>query len=119
MNLLKISSLIFLAKKKKNINVIDSYFSLSFGKPVIPLKDANISEYFIPPAGNELRRLFDSKADKLLQEVEVTDNFTKEDEILLINPELFDPNQIEINWDEIDDGTDSSEKVAGRRNKAK
>jgi hypothetical protein len=98
-------------KKEEEYNVIDSYFSLSFGKPVIPLKDANISEYFIPPTGNELRRLFDSKADKLLQEMEVVENFTKEDEILLIDPELIDPNQMEINWDEINDKPVSPEKI--------
>ena len=98
-------------KKEEEYNVIDSYFSLSFGKPVIPLKDANISEYFIPPTGNELRRLFDSKADKLLQEVEVVENFTKEVEILLIDPELIDPDQIEINWDEINDKPVSPEKI--------
>ena len=98
-------------KKEEEYNVIDSYFSLSFGKPVIPLKDANISEYFIPPTGNELRRLFDSKADKLLQEMEVVENFTKEDEILLIDPELIDPNQMEINWDEINDKHVSPEKI--------
>jgi hypothetical protein len=98
-------------KKEEEYNVIDSYFSLSFGKPVIPLKDANISEYFIPPTGNELRRLFDSKADKLLQEVEVVENFTKEVEILLIDPELIDPDQMEINWDEINDKPVSPEKI--------
>jgi nucleoid DNA-binding protein len=87
-------------KTEEEYNVIDSYFSLSFGKPVIPLKDANISEYFIPPTGNELRRLFDTKADKLLQEVEVVENFTKGNEILLIDPEFINPNQMEINWDE-------------------
>jgi len=101
----------FPGKKEEEYNVIDSYFSLSFGKPVIPLKDANISEYFIPPTGNGLRRLFDSKADKLLQEVEVVENFTKEVEILLIDPELIDPDQMEINWDEINDKPVSPEKI--------
>jgi hypothetical protein len=100
-------------KKEDENNIIDSYFSLSFGKPVIPLKDAIISEYFIPPTGNELRRLFDSKADKLLKEVEVVENFTKKNEILLIDPELIDPNQMEINWDEINNGSVSSENNIG------
>ena len=98
-------------KKEEEYNVIDSYFSLSFGKPVIPLKDANISEYFIPPTGNELRRLFDTKADKLLQEVEMVKNFAKRDEILLIDSELIDPNQMAINWDEINNNPVSPENV--------
>jgi cell division septation protein DedD/nucleoid DNA-binding protein len=88
-------------KTEEEYNVIDSYFSLSFGKPVIPLKNANVSEYFIPPSGNELRRLFDTKADKLLQEVEVIEDFAKGEEILLIDSEHINPNQMEINWDEI------------------
>lgn len=100
-------------KKEEEYNVIDSYFSLSFGKPVIPLKDANISEYFIPPTGNELRRLFDTKADKLLQEVEIVKNFAKRDEILLIDSELIDPNQMAINWDEINNNPVSPEKIIG------
>ena len=97
-------------KKEEEYNLIDSYFSLSFGKPVIPLKDANISEYFIPPTGNELRRLFDTKADKLLQEVEVVENYVKGNEVLLIDPEFINANQIEINWEEININSDSPEK---------
>jgi cell division septation protein DedD len=88
-------------KQTEDFNLIDSYFSLSFGKPVIPLKDANVSEYFIPPTGNELRRLIDTKADKLLQEVEVVENGLKGNEILLIDPESLNLDQLEINWDEI------------------
>jgi hypothetical protein len=94
-------------KTEEEYNIIDSYFSLSFGKPVIPLKDANVSEYFIPPSGNELRRLFDTKADKLLQEVEVIEDFAKGEEILLIDSEHINPNQMEINWDEVTTETDS------------
>ena len=86
-------------KKEEEYNLIDSYFSLSFGKPVIPLKGANISEYFIPLTGNEMRRLFDTKADKLLQEVEVIENYVNGNETLL-NSEFINPNQMEINWDE-------------------
>jgi cell division septation protein DedD len=99
-------------KTEEEYNVIDSYFSLSFGKPVIPLKDANISEYFIPPSGNELRRLFDTKADKLLQEVEVIEDFKKGEEILLIDHELINPNQMELNWDEINTEPASPGKIA-------
>ncbi|MDR3610829.1 MAG: SPOR domain-containing protein [Ignavibacteriaceae bacterium] len=102
------------AKHQEDYNLIDSYFSLSFGKPVIPLKDANVSEYFIPPTGNELRRLIDSKADKLLQDVEVVDGNLKGNEILLIDPDSFNPGQIEINWDEIDIKTGSSETIIGK-----
>lgn len=98
-------------KTEDEYNIIDSYFSLSFGKPVIPLKDANVSEYFIPPTGNELRRLYDSKADKLLREIEVVEDYLKGEEILLIDPEMINPNQMEINWDEIHNEQASPDKV--------
>ena len=98
-------------KKEEEFNVIDSYFSLSFGKPVIPLEDANKSEYFIPPTGNELRRLFDSKAEKLLREGKVVENFSNGDELLLMDSEFIDPNQMEINWDGINPNSDSSQKI--------
>ena len=47
---------------------IDSHFSLSLGKPIIPLKGVNPSEFFIPPSGVELRSLIESKVDRLLDE---------------------------------------------------
>ena len=49
-------------------NVIDSYFSLSIGKPVIPLFGVNSGEVFLQPAGAELKKLIESKAEKLLTE---------------------------------------------------
>lgn len=100
-------------KNEEEYNLIDSYFSLSFGKPVIPLRDANVSEYFIPPTGNEFRRLIDTKADKLLREVEVVDNI-KGNEILIIDPELLNPHQIEINWEDADLNPDSPEIITGK-----
>jgi hypothetical protein len=105
-------------KNEDEYNVIDSYFSLSFGKPVIPLKDANISEYFIPPTGNELRRLFDSKADKLLREVEVVEKFNKGNDLFIIDRELIDPDQMEINWHESNTDSYSHEKIIGDSDQA-
>ncbi len=49
---------------------IDSYFSLSIGKPIIPLKGARDSEFYIPVSGTELLSLLDSKIAKLLEEAE-------------------------------------------------
>ncbi len=52
---------------------VDSYFSLSFGKPIIPLKGVKETEFFIPPSGTELRSLIESKIDRLLDESEKTE----------------------------------------------
>jgi hypothetical protein len=94
-------------KKEDEYNLVDAYFSLSFGKPVIPLKDTNIDEYFVPPSGNELKRLFDTKVDKILKEVELVGNLRNGNEILLINPDSISPAQIEIIWGSEISGFDS------------
>ncbi len=49
---------------------IDSYFSLSIGKPIIPLKGVKATEFFIPPSGTELRNLLESKVSRLIDESE-------------------------------------------------
>jgi hypothetical protein len=87
-------------KAEEEYNLIDSYFSISFGKPVIPLKDANLSEFYIPPVGNELIRLIEIRAEKLLDETEVVENYIKGNELLLIDSGVINPNQMEINWEE-------------------
>ena len=88
------------ARSEEEYNVIDSYFSISFGKPVIPLKDANLNEFYIPPVGYEFKRQIEIKAEKLLNESELVENFIKENELLLIESGLINPNQMEIDWDD-------------------
>lgn len=82
-------------------NPIDTYFSLSFGRPVIPLHNSNNSEYFLPPTGAELRKLSETKSEKLLQEIELVDNFSKGNEELILNPESSIDSQMEIDWEDI------------------
>lgn len=65
---------------------VDSYFSLSIGKPIIPLKGASDSEFFIPPSGNELKGLIDSKLERLIEEAEKIQG-GKETETIHLNPE--------------------------------
>lgn len=62
---------------------IDSFFSLSIGKPIIPLKGVKTAEFFIPPSGSELRGLIESKVIRLLEEAEKTEG-GKETEIILL-----------------------------------
>jgi hypothetical protein len=45
---------------------LDPYFSLSFGKPVIPLEGTESTEFFIPHSGAEYEKLLESKVEKLL-----------------------------------------------------
>jgi nucleoid DNA-binding protein len=65
----------------------DYHFSLSIGKPVIPIKGLKHSEFFIPPGGQELRRLLFSKAEKLFNSSERIRKENEEKDFLVIKPE--------------------------------
>ncbi len=58
---------------EEEYHTVDSYFSLSIGKPVIPLKGVRETEFFIPPSGTELRSLIESKIERLIEESERTE----------------------------------------------
>ncbi len=61
----------------------DSHFSLSVGKPIIPLKGVKANEFFIPPSGTELRSLIESKVSRLLEEGERVEGGKETETILL------------------------------------
>ncbi len=77
---------------------VDFYFSLSIGKPVIPLQGVKDVDFFLPPSGHELRRLIESKVEKLIEESEVIKNFKSGNDVILINKDEFDQSQLEINY---------------------
>ncbi len=87
-------------------NIVDSYFSLSFGKMVIPLQGVKDTDFFIPPTGFELKKLIESKVNKLLNESEIITEHVKGGEILNYKIAGSDEDQLEINWDrnKIEDG---------------
>jgi len=58
-------------EEEEAIHFVDSYFSLSIDKPVIPLRRVNEEELIFPVSGDELNRLLESKAMKLLEEAEI------------------------------------------------
>jgi cell division septation protein DedD len=62
---------------------IDSYFSLSIGKPVIPLKGVRTTEFFIPTSGPELISRMESKISRLLDEAEKIEGGKETETILL------------------------------------
>ncbi len=76
---------------------LDSYFSLSIGKPVIPLKNVTPDEHFVQPSGLELRRLIESKVEKLFNELEIIEDYLTGHEVLLIDASKYNPNQMEMN----------------------
>lgn len=85
---------------KETYNYVDSLFSLSIGKPVIPIKGVKSSEFFIPPSGHEFRRIIESKADNLISKAEVDSEFKPGEDYMIIDKFMLNPNQIEINWED-------------------
>jgi len=99
----------------ENFNSIDSFFSLSFGKPVIPLKGVKVNEIFIPLTGLELRNLIEAKVDKLVKELEIIKEYTKGSEVLIIDPESVKSHQLEFNWGEVPSGDISGSRKSGKK----
>ena len=79
-------------------NYIDSYFSLSIGKPIIPLQGVKDTDYFIMPTGYEMKKLIESKVVKLLEDVEIIKDYAKDNEILFLKKTSFKEEQDESNW---------------------
>jgi len=81
------------AKYEHDFAEIDAPFSLSFNKPVIHLfqkRDA----YFIPQSYNELIRLLESKAARLLVNAKVIKNENKENEVFVPGAAAVDEQQM-------------------------
>lgn len=53
-------------------DTVESHFSLSIGKPVIPLRGTLIHNDFVPSSGFEYRKFLESKVDDLLSASEVS-----------------------------------------------
>ncbi len=102
-------SLIFNIPVSKPIeyNPIDSHFSLSFGKPVIPLRGVRESEFFLQPTGNELRRLIESKVENLIEHAGLIKNYTKGNEYILISADVLKTHQFEFSWNEASNKPDA------------
>lgn len=84
-----------------NYNPLDSHFSLSIGRPVIPIQGVISQDFFIPLTGLELRKLIEVRVDKLLKTVEVVKEYTKGNEVLIIDADSIKPDQLEFNWSEV------------------
>ncbi len=87
--------------RDEEFHYVDLFFSLSIGKPVIPLKGAASAEFFIPPTGIELKKLIHSRVEKLLLDVEIIDKHVKGSEFLLIDASKGELEQFEFNWESV------------------
>lgn len=92
-------------------NEVDSAFSLSIGKPLIPLDEKDTGDFLVASSGIELKRLIESKAEKVIDSIDdifvrdhepqttttsLTDETTTED----LSQQSFDEQEITQNdWD--------------------
>ena len=90
-------------------DTIEQSFSLSIGKPVIPLKGVKETDYFTPLTGKELKDLVSSRVETLLSEINIVRDYAKGSEVLLITPTKFSRDQFEIKWEDlsVDDDEDA------------
>lgn len=86
------------ARASEKYNYVDSYFSLSIGKPVIPLKGVKDTDYFITPTGYEMRKLIESKVNKLLEDVEIVKNYVNDNEVIYLKKSSFSGEYGEPDW---------------------
>ncbi|HQI40311.1 MAG: hypothetical protein B6D44_01015 [Ignavibacteriales bacterium UTCHB2] len=90
---------------------IDAAFSLSIGKPLIPLRGVPFDDIYIPTSGYEYRRLIESKVDKIMSTAaisELEENFP----VLVIDARSYNSNQVQLKWTESIDTEISDEKLS-------
>ncbi|HEX7357975.1 MAG TPA: HU family DNA-binding protein, partial [Ignavibacteriaceae bacterium] len=84
---------------EEDFHPIDSTFSLSIGKPLIPLRGVPFDNIYVPTSGYEYRRLIESKVEKIIASSEIAEseeNFPT----LVIDASSYDSNQVKLNWDD-------------------
>ncbi|MDY0082047.1 MAG: HU family DNA-binding protein, partial [Ignavibacteriaceae bacterium] len=93
---------------------VDSAFSLSIGKPLIPLRGVPFDDIYIPTSGYEYRRLIESKVEKIISNAAVTElaeNFP----VLVIDARSYNSNQVQLKWTETIDTEISDEILSGEQ----
>lgn len=79
---------------------IDSTFSLSIGKPLIPLRGVPFENIYIPTSGYEYRRLIESKVEKVISSSDIAES-VENFPTLVIDARSYNSNQVQLRWNEI------------------
>ncbi len=76
-------------------NPIDSIFSLSIGKPLIPLRGVSSESIYIPTSGYEYKKLLESKVEKIISQSRI---ITSEElfPTLIVDASSYNTNQVQI-----------------------
>lgn len=78
---------------------VDSYFSLSIGKPLIPLRGVSTGNLYIPTSGFEYRRFLESKVDELITHSKII-SFQEQFPTLIIDASSYNSNQVHLEKNE-------------------
>ena len=84
---------------EEDYHPIDSSFSLSIGKPLIPLRGVPFENIYIPTSGYEYRRLIESKVEKIIGASEIAESEEKFP-TLVIDARSYNSNQVQLLWDD-------------------
>jgi cell division septation protein DedD/nucleoid DNA-binding protein len=98
---------------EEDYHPIDSTFSLSIGKPLIPLRGVPFDNIYIPTSGYEYRRLIESKVEKLIAASAIADseeNFPT----LVIDARSYNSSQVQLQWSDTID-TDTIDQSADKK----
>jgi len=82
---------------EEDFHPIDSAFSLSIGKPLIPLRGVPFDDIYVPTSGYEYRRLLESKVEKLVSASQIIE--TEEEFPTLVIDARSYSNQVQLKWD--------------------
>lgn len=83
-----------------DFQIIDTYFSLSIGKPLIPVRGTSSDEFYVPTGGYELRRLIESKVEKLVSAAEILSAFENNPPQIILTSQAFNSNGISLEMTE-------------------
>ena len=91
-------------------DTFEQSFSLSLGKPVIPLKGVKETEYYAPLTGKELKALVSKRVETLLSKLKIVRDYAKGSEVLVITPTKYSRDKFEIKWEDLS-GDDTEDEV--------
>uniref|UniRef100_A0A832G7R8 SPOR domain-containing protein n=1 Tax=Ignavibacterium album TaxID=591197 RepID=A0A832G7R8_9BACT len=83
-----------------DFQIIDTYFSLSIGKPLIPVRGTSSDEFYVPTGGYELRRLIESKVEKIITEAEILGAYENNPPQIILTSQAFNSNRISLEMTE-------------------
>jgi hypothetical protein len=101
-------------ERKSHLNSLDSYYSLSFGKPVVPMQGTEETEFFISDSMDETGKIIELKVERIIEKAK-ENNFDQ-----AFNAEDLSDEEIDfsfLNWKSVsvDSETGTEPEVTGEK----